>query len=130
MCISKSWVTKDTVVGTPRYEILIGNLLNPPIIAKEVLFAPIDTLRATLHQPAPSGETTSELATQTTSILQTSLGSTNLNLARVAFLKRGFSYLQEKDGIHYWAHPDRNVADGDILLWEQDGEVPGSRFYT
>ena len=106
-----------------RYEILIGNLLNPPIIAKEVLFAAIDTLRDTLHQPAPSGETASEPATQTTSILQTSLGSSNLNLARVAFLKRGFSYLQEKDGIHHWAHPDRNVADGDVLLWEQDGEV-------
>ena len=106
-----------------RYEILIGNLLNPPIIAKEVLFAPIDTLRTTLHQPAPSGETASEPATQSTSILQTSLGSTNLNLARVAFLKRGFSYLKEKAGIHYWTHPDRNVADGDVLLWEQDGEV-------
>ena len=40
MCISKSWVTTDTVVGTRVTEILIGNLLNPPIIAKEVLFAP------------------------------------------------------------------------------------------
>ena len=106
-----------------RYEILIGNLLNPPIITKEVLFAPIDTLRATLHQSAPSGETASEPATQTTSILQTSLDSSNLNLARAAFLKRGFSYLQEKDGIYHWTHPDRNVADGDVLLWEQDGEV-------
>ena len=34
-----------------RYEILLGNLLDPPIIAKEVLFAPIDALRAELHEP-------------------------------------------------------------------------------
>ena len=36
-----------------RYEILLGNLLDPPIITKEVLFAPIDALRDVLHQPAP-----------------------------------------------------------------------------
>ena len=39
-----------------RYEILLGNLLGPPIIAKEVLFAPIDTLRAALHEPAPASK--------------------------------------------------------------------------
>ena len=36
-----------------RYEILIGDLLNPPVIAKEALFAPINALRAVLHEPAP-----------------------------------------------------------------------------
>ena len=35
-----------------RYEILLGNLLDPPVIVKEALFAPIDALRAVLHQPA------------------------------------------------------------------------------
>ena len=39
-----------------RYEILLGNLLDPPIIAKEVLFAPIDALRAALHEPTPTSE--------------------------------------------------------------------------
>ena len=39
-----------------RYEILLGNLLDPPIITKEVLFAPIDTLRDALHQPTPPSE--------------------------------------------------------------------------
>ena len=39
-----------------RYEILLGNLLDPPIIAKEVLFAPINVLRAALHEPALSSE--------------------------------------------------------------------------
>ena len=37
-----------------RYEILAGNLLDPPVIDKEVLFAPIDVLRAKLHEPAPN----------------------------------------------------------------------------
>ena len=36
-----------------RYEILLGNLLDPPVITKEILFAPIDALRAALHEPAP-----------------------------------------------------------------------------
>ena len=74
-----------------RYEILIGDLLNPPIIAKEVLFAPIDTLRAALHQPAPLRETELEPSAQTTSIMPMFFGSHNLNLAKEAFLKRGFS---------------------------------------
>ena len=39
-----------------RYEILLGSLLDPPIIAKEVLFAPIDALRAELHEPSPLEE--------------------------------------------------------------------------
>ncbi|MYA68600.1 hypothetical protein F4009_15095 [Candidatus Poribacteria bacterium] len=105
-----------------RYEILIGNLVNPPIITKEVLFASIDTLRAALHQPAPSGKTELEPSTQTTPIVA-SLGSINLNLARVAFLKRGFSYVEEKDGIYHWSQPDSSIDDGHILLWEQDGDV-------
>ncbi|RKU30184.1 hypothetical protein C6499_06775 [Candidatus Poribacteria bacterium] len=105
-----------------RYEILIGNLLDPPIIAKEVLFASIDTLRATLHQPAPPEETELEPSTQTTPIVA-SFGSTNLNLARVAFLKRGFSYVEEKDGIYHWRRSDGSIDDGHILLWEQDGDV-------
>ena len=47
-----------------RYEIYLGNLLNPPIIAKEVLFAPIDALRDALHQPAPPKEDESEPTAQ------------------------------------------------------------------
>ena len=39
-----------------RYEILLGNLLDPPFITKEVLFAPIDALRDALHEPAPPTE--------------------------------------------------------------------------
>lgn len=36
-----------------RYEILLGDILEPPVIAKEVVFAPIDAMRAELHQPDP-----------------------------------------------------------------------------
>ncbi len=32
-----------------RYEMLLGHLLDPPVISKEALFAPIDALRDTLH---------------------------------------------------------------------------------
>ena len=35
-----------------RHEILIGNLAEPPTLEKDVLFAPLDKLKAELHQPA------------------------------------------------------------------------------
>ena len=35
-----------------RHEILIGNLIEPPTLEKDVLFAPLDKLKAELHQPA------------------------------------------------------------------------------
>ena len=42
-------------VYTPWYashEILLGNLLEPPTIEKDILFGPLDKLKAVLHQPA------------------------------------------------------------------------------
>ena len=39
-----------------RYEMLIGNLLKPPVISADVLFPPIDVLRRALHQPTPPEE--------------------------------------------------------------------------
>ena len=39
-----------------RYQILTGNLLDPPIISKDVLFAFLDVLRELLHEPAPTSE--------------------------------------------------------------------------
>jgi len=39
-----------------RYEILKGNLLDPPIISKDVLFAFLDVLQELLHEPAPASE--------------------------------------------------------------------------
>ena len=49
-----------------RYEILLGNLLDPPIITKEILFTPIDALRDALHEPAPPAEDNSEPVVQET----------------------------------------------------------------
>ncbi len=50
-----------------RYEILKGNLLDPPIISKDVLFAFLDVLRELLHEPAPASEldTTNEVIVDT-----------------------------------------------------------------
>ena len=106
-----------------RYEILIGNLLDPPVISKEVLFTAIDVLRATLHEPAPLREDTLEPTAQAAPVVPTFLGSHNLNLAREAFLKRGFSYVQQEDGVYHWTHPDNNDGDGQVSLWEQEGAV-------
>ena len=42
-------------VYTPWYashKILLGNLLEPPTIEKDILFGPLDKLKAALHQPA------------------------------------------------------------------------------
>ncbi len=49
-----------------RYEILLGNLLDPPIMTKEILFIPIDALRDTLHEPAPPAGANSEPVVQET----------------------------------------------------------------
>ena len=49
-----------------RYEILLGNLLDPPIMTKEILFTPIDALREALHEPAPPAEDPSKPVVQET----------------------------------------------------------------
>lgn len=95
-----------------RYEILIGNLLNPPYITKEVVFAPINTLRDALHEP----EFPQKKFTQT--VVPTSLNSVNLNLAKKAFLNRGFSYKRETNDFHYWQRDDVTVT-----LWEDQDTV-------
>ena len=113
-----------------RYEILLGNLLAPPVIAKEVLFAPINKLRAVLHKPGSYQEKSSEDAQKSDSPTLPSLGSANLDLAREAFLKRGFSYEREANGFHHWMHDNRYVSfweDQDIV-WVRaatpDNEFP------
>ena len=102
-----------------RYEILLGNLLDPPLVAKEVLFAPIDALRAELHQPGASKIEYDPVIIS----VPPSLGSNNLDLAKEAFMKRGFSYIQQKNSFHYWRQPDNPVDAEPILLWESDNIV-------
>ena len=102
-----------------RYEILLGNLLEPPVVAKEVLFAPIDALRAELHQPDAS-KTKQE---QVVANAPPSLGSDNLDLAKQAFMKRGFSYVRQENGFHHWRQSNSLVSREYVLLWESDGIV-------
>ena len=106
-----------------RYEILLGNLLEPPVIVKEVLFASIDMLRAALHQPASPGNDGLQVNIQVPPDVPRYLGSHNLDLAKEAFLKRGFSYVQQEDGVYHWNLPDSSVGDGHVSLWEQEGAV-------
>ena len=112
-----------------RHEILIGNLLDPPIIAKAVLFAPINALRAELHEPALLED--ESLIPVTKNVEQerniatapVSLGSHNLDLAKVAFLKHGFSYVGQENGYHYWVSRDSTIDNKHVSLWESDGMV-------
>ena len=100
-----------------RYEILLGNLLDPPIIVKEALFASVDALRALLHQPGP--ETLKDI---TVPAMPLRLGSYQLNLAKEAFIKHGFSYLRRNSEFHYWI-PSAEMRDVEVLLWENDKGV-------
>ena len=102
-----------------RYEILLGNLLDPPIIPKEVLFASVDALRAAHHEPAPLGEDGFEVITP----MPRYFGSSQLNLAKDAFAKRGFSYIRQENGFHYWSPPGGETGDAHVLLWENKSTV-------
>ena len=112
-----------------RYEILLGNLLDPPIVVKEALFAPINALRAVLHEPALEAVK----RTPTVPAAPLRLGSYQLDLAKQAFMKRGFSYVRRDNGFHYWipsagaetgrAWASKEVDDVEVSLWEDDGIV-------
>lgn len=98
-----------------RYEILLGNLLDPPLISKEILFAPINTLRSEIHQPVPHNLNTTHIPF--------SLGSPNLDTVKGVFLKRGFSYVKYENGFHHWTRFGSEINNTDVLLWESDGVV-------
>ena len=106
-----------------RYEILFGDLLNPPVITKEVLFAALDVLREELHAPEPYGTAHVKPILQDFIVSTPSLGSHKLDLGKEALLKRGFSYLREEDNFHHWCRQVSEDADTDVLLWERDGIV-------
>ena len=106
-----------------RYEILCGDLLNPPVITKEVIFTPVDALRAVLHEPGLLGETYLETLPETTPVVPASIGSKNLNLAKDALLQRGFSYLRGNAGFHHWVQHHSEHDDTYVSLWEDQGVV-------
>ena len=106
-----------------RYELLLGDLLNPPVIAKGVLFAAIDTFRSELHAPRPLGPKRPPPTSQTVITALPSLGSHKLDLAKEAFLNRGFSYIGEENNLHHWTACGSTGNAADVVLWETDGGV-------
>ena len=102
-----------------RYEILLGNLLDPPVISKEVLFPPIDALRAALHEPVSQNIQPRE----DISDAPYSLGSSTLDLAKEAFFKRGFFYVRQEGGSHYWRRHGDEIGNTEVSLWESEGGV-------
>ena len=106
-----------------RYEILLGNLLDPPVIAKELLFMHLDTLRVVLHAPEMLTERRIGTVREPTHAVPDSLGSDNLDLAKAAFLKRGYSYLREDIGFHHWIQHDSDGNETHASLWEEQGIV-------
>ena len=107
-----------------RYDILLGNLLDPPVISKEVFFVAIDNLRATLHTPEFPGTKPLETEIQTATVAPQSLGSQNLDLAKEALLKRGFAYLRQNNDFYHWVHPNsEGGSDTHATLWEDQDIV-------
>jgi len=103
-----------------RYEIVIGNLLNPPLVSKEILFAATDVFKEKLHAPSPFAPEVSKPYTHPVNVSSISFGSHKLDLAKEAFLKRGYTYIKQKEDYHYWR---TQQGDEEVLLWEQDRTV-------
>ena len=110
-----------------RCEILSGDLLNPPVIAKGILFAVLDTLRLKLHAPDPDMPTHTPLPLSETDIsVLPFLDSYKLNLAKEALFKRGFVYIGEAQNFHHWtAHRNAPFTTDttDVVLWQTDDGV-------
>ena len=98
-----------------RYEVLLGDLLEPPVVAKEVLFAPLDALRAKLHEPASSE------FIRVPAKMPLTFGSRDLDLAKDAFLKQGFVYDRQENHAYHWRSLDNTAVE--VSLWESDGIV-------
>ena len=106
-----------------RYELLLGDLLNPPVITKGVLFTVLDTFRSELHAPNPLGPERLKPTPPAVMTAPPSIGSRKLNLAKEAFLKREFSYIGEENNLHHWAARGSTGNAADVVLWETDGRV-------
>ena len=104
-----------------RYEILMGELLEPPIISQEVLFSTIDALRLELHDPTHNRE--AQFPTDNIILPPPSLGSHKLDLAKEALLKHGFAYLRQENELHHWTQYATENNNTDVLLWEHDNTI-------
>ncbi len=106
-----------------RYEILLGNLLDPPVISKEVLFNAIDTLRDKIHEPAPTQHQNPKLSPKSESFIPDSHNFHILALAGQAFLKRGYVYIGQDNGYYQWKPSDAVGENTYVLLWKSEGTV-------
>ena len=106
-----------------RYELLLGDLLNPPVIPKGVLFTAIDTFRSELHAPQLLGSERPLPTLQTVITALPYLGSQRLDLAKEAFLNRGFTYIKSERNLYHWRGPGRTGNAADVVLWETDSGV-------
>ena len=113
------WGEKGYNCWDARYEILFGSLLDPPIISKEVFFAPINALLAALPEPVLQSLEDKKDIPEVPYFLE----SGKLELAKEAFLKRGFSYHREENGVHYWVQRDTEIDTREISMWEDEGGV-------
>ena len=102
-----------------RYEILLGDLLDPPLISKDILFAPINILRTVFHEPAPPRENRGKSFLT----VPLSFGSHNLELAKEALIKRGFSYVRQENIFHYWTQHSGRGENVQLTLWEDENGV-------
>ncbi len=102
-----------------RYELLRGNLLAPPVIAKEVIFTSLEVLRNELD----GSELVRTSDTETFVGSLPSLGSHKLDLAKEAFFKRGYVYLLQENKWHHWTQHTTEKNDTNVLLWEHDGTI-------
>lgn len=111
-----------------RYEIVTGDLLEPPIISKDILFVPIDTLRNQIHKPKSIPHEQSHITHNINDISDIvipplSLGTHRLDLAREALIKRDYYYLKQNNNFHQMTPSNNKDPNKHISLWERDGIV-------
>lgn len=106
-----------------RNEILMGDMVHPPVIEKEVLFAHVDTLRALIHEPLTTTEPKTKHDTQSITKVLPTFNSHNLELAKAAFVKRGFSYVKEDGSFYQWTKFNDTTSNIHVSLWEHDDTV-------
>lgn len=105
-----------------RYEIILGNILEPPVMDLNVMQAHIDTLRNEIHQPIPPRKNLKPLLLSVNDIPDT-LGSQKLDLAKEALLKRGFTYAHNENGVFSWYRRIDGIDTVLVSLWEEEGAV-------
>ena len=68
-------------------------------------------------------------AKQIVTRLPLSLGSEHLDLAKEAFLRRGFSYVRREDGLYYWTQPEGTIGSEDVPTIGKRWGRMGPRIY-